>query len=458
MPPPESNALFPTPLAPASLSDAQSQINRLQEMVQHLEGQVKVLSDENASLLQKLGSVGMKSQTPPSLPNPTPGDSADDNDYVGLSTALLKLRQLEMLPVPVVTQSEEAVRAVVLAWLKSIHAPDHGLRYGRALYALGLVPEVIDTLPATANLLARQLSGWWDEKSQSLLVIPPHKEPGGTLIATDPTLAIAYGQLLRFFSTSVFGPDFGKLSTDERLARLAVLGGDASLTRLLYSIANPSAQDNAFSLPPDDPDHPLNQLPTPDFIRQTSVFPLIEGFEFAQTLHSISGWPQLTAAYQRLPESSAEVLDTERYLNETRVPPDPVSLNQKTLDGAGPAWDDRLGQQVLVIYLKRYMDPELAHAAALGWRGDRFVVFADAAGGRGHSFWRVKTPSSEMAKDLRQAFTRAVLQHYGLPEDNPLPTTTPAEERTINVIQDGAGVTLIDTGTQPAAHALQNLK
>ena len=135
MPPPESNALFPTPLAPASLGDAQSQINRLQEMVQHLEGQVKVLSDENASLFQKLGSVGMKSQTPPSLPNPTPGDSADDNDYVGLSTALLKLRQLEMLPVPVVTQSEEAVRAVVLAWLKSIHAPDHGLRYGRALYA-----------------------------------------------------------------------------------------------------------------------------------------------------------------------------------------------------------------------------------------------------------------------------------------------------------------------------------
>jgi hypothetical protein len=52
----------------------------------------------------------------------------------------------------------------------------------------------------------------------------------------------------------------------------------------------------------------------------------------------------------------------------------------------------------------------------------------------------------------------AVLHHYGLPEDTPLPTTTPEEERTINVIQNAASVTLIDAGTQPAAHALQNLK
>ncbi len=40
------------------------------------------------------------------------------------------------------------------------------------------------------------------------------------------------------------------------------------------------------------------------------------GFDFMQSMHSIGGWEQVNATYDRLPTASAEILDPQLYLAE----------------------------------------------------------------------------------------------------------------------------------------------
>lgn len=412
------------PMTPAL--DAKAEIQRLEEMVQHLEEQNKALSEENASLIQKLGSLGMNQKAASPVMEPPATPSAEETDYVALGNDLLKLRELQNLPIPTITSTEDEVRKVMLDWLKRIHAPDHGLREGAALYALGLIPEALDTLGPRAALMARRVTGWYDEKSGTLMVIPPHREPGGALITTEPVLAIAYGNLLHHFGDSLFGPDYARLTSDERHARLGLLGGDAALARFLHSLANPTIPDaNTIVLPLDDPDHPLNQIPVPDYLRQRDLLPMTDGFEFVQTLHSIGGWSQVAGAYQRTPVSTAEIMDSERYLGDTRLEPVPVTVKETQWNGKNPVWDDRMGQHALLLYLKRYLEMQDALTAAATWRGDRFLAYeADGSARRGTAHWHIVTASSAAAKVLQDALRIALLQHYGLPEDAALPLKT----------------------------------
>ena len=454
---PASNPLFPAgAIKPAATGD-KAEIARLEEMVSHLEDQVKALTEENSALIQKLGSLGMKQNAATTVPTEPPGNT-DDADYVGLGSQLLKMRELQELPIATITSTEEEVKAVILAWLRKIHQPNHGQREGDALYALGLIPDTVDTLPARAALLARQLTGWYNAETNTLQVIPPHKEPGGTLITTDPSMAIAYGNLLHHFAENLFGKDYATLTSDERQARHALIGGDAALTRFLRELSNPSAA-NPDALPPDDPDHPLNQIVVPDYLRQREVFPLLAGFEFAQTLHSISGWGQVSAAYKRQPESTAEIMDTERYLGDTRLPPTPVHLEKTIVKGVEPMWDDRLGQHTLMLFLRRYIEPEAAEAAATKWRGDRFIAYPSVPGSsqRGHAFWRIVTNSPEDASALIQAMQTVIRHHYEQPDEAPFPFTTKEGNRTLHLTQDKASITLTDTGSQEMAVALQGL-
>lgn len=446
-----------TPSSPKSLTsgtslmpttpvlDSKAEIARLEEMVEHLEEQNKALTEENTALIQKLGSLGMNTKGAVPAPEPMAAKPDAPADYVALGNDLLKLREVQNLPMPTMTSTEDDVKAAILAWLKKIHAPDHGMREGNALHALGLIPEPIDTIGPRAALMARQITGWYDESSGTMLVIPPHKEPGGTLISTEPPLAIAYGNLLHHFGDQLFGKDFAAMTTDERQARFALLGGDAALTRFLHELVNHSNPDpDTVTLPPDDPDHPLNQILIPDFLRQRDRLPMTEGFEFAQTLHSIAGWPQVAGAYQRPPESTAEIMDSERYLGDTRMPPIPITVKEVKLKGRSPVWDDRLGQHTLLLYLRRYLEPELALPAAAKWRGDRFLVYPGAdSTARGSAHWHIVTSSRQDAQVLLDALRSALLYHYELPEGTPLPHTT-SEGRMLSLTIENQTVTLTD--------------
>jgi hypothetical protein len=140
------------------------------------------------------------------------------------------------------------------------------------------------------------------------------------------------------------------------------------------------------------------------------------------------------------------VLDAERFSAATRLPPSPIQLAATDVSGQKPQWDDRLGQATLHYYLKRFMEPEQAHGAAAGWRGDRLLVYSEGSSPRGSALWCIHATTPEAAKTLQQALRSALLQQHGLPEDTPLPHTSP-EGRTINLTLEAETLYLVDAGS-----------
>lgn len=431
------------------------QITLLEGQVEYLQGQVKALQEENAELLERLGTLGMKHVTggagdKPSTPSLTEGESA--MDYVSLGIDLISLRKVQHVPVPTVPAPQPEVEKLILGWLKKQFPGDQAQRRSRALAALGAIPQAVEILPLQAALMVRQLGGWYDFEKETLFVVEP--EPGSAQPQPDPVMALAYGELLRDYGGKLL-PEGIHLSTDARTAREALLGGDAALMRFLYSLKKPIPV-NPNDLPPEDPDHPFNQVPLPIFLRELQLFPFSRGFEFAQSLHSVGDFKQLSAAYGRPPASCAEVIDPELYLAQN--PPAAMSIDwpDAALAGALPYWDDKLGRFAAFVILKAYNPEEIAFDATKGWRADRHGAWAAEGVQRDHTVWQTAWAGPSDARLFFKAMREVLLQRYDQPLDPGAEATGlefAAQGRFIrlSINRQGTGVLLIDAATNDFA-------
>lgn len=438
--------------------DLQAQIKLLEGQVEYLQGQVGTLQEENSQLLQKLGSLGMKGV--PKMEPVLPGQNEDDGvppDFVGMGIELMKFRQIQALPTPTAGAPLAQVEQAILTWLRKQQPDDEGARWGLAMTALGWIDKPVDPLPVQAALWARQLGGWYDQESGTLMVAEQDPTPGTP--PTDRPLAIAFGQLLREFGGTLFPEENKvKLTTDARLARECLLAGDAGLTRFLFSLQNPTASPTS-DLPAEDPDHPLNQVQAPVFVRELAMFPFRPGFEFAQTLHSAGSFAQLNAAYSRPPQSCAEVIEAERYLENTALPSTRPELAQVVVQGHEPYWDDGLGRFGIYTALRTYNSDEEAGQAARGWQGDRLLAYASPDHQRDHAAWQTLWLSPEQAGLFFKAMRNWLLQRYDVKAttDSPSELTLDTADRHVRLLlnRSGQGVLLLDAATADFAEAMR---
>ena len=102
---------------------------------------------------------------------------------------------------------------------------------------------------------------------------------------------------------------------------------------------------------------------------------LAEGLAFADTLYQQGGWPAVDAAYDRLPESTEQILHPEKYLAEEGPKPVEASV---TVDDLGDGWTERradsVGELGISVWLESSAGPAVAAEAAAGWGGDRAVL------------------------------------------------------------------------------------
>lgn len=438
-------------------SDLLAQIKLLEGQVEYLQGQVGALQDENSQLMQKLGTLGMKGV--PKM-EPAVGVTEEDEppDFVGMGIELMKFRQIQSLPVPTAGVTQSEVEQAILTWLRQQQPNEEGPRFGLALTALGWIDKPVDLLPVKAALWARQLGGWYDQASGTLMVTDQDSTPG--MPPPDRPLAIAFGQLLREFGGTLF-PEAGKvpLTTDERLARECLLAGDAGLTRFLFSLQNPAASP-ASDLPSEDPDHPLNQVQAPVFVRELAMFPFRPGFEFAQTLHSAGSFAQLNAAYSRPPQSCAEIIEAERYLDNSALPSTRPDMGNVTVQDHAPYWDDSLGRFAIYTALRTYNSDEDAGQAARGWQGDRLLAYASPDHKRDHAAWQTMWLSPEQAGLFFKAMRNWLLQRYDVKAttDAPAELVLDTPERHVRLLlnRNGQGVLLLDAATADFAEAMRS--
>lgn len=410
-PPPASGV--PSPASTPPGEDPSRKV--LEEQIAYLEDQVAILRKENSALLDRLATLTQPT-TPAKPPAtacepPSTTDGKESPDFVGIGIELVRTRELQDIPIPTISVDRSVVQKHIAKWLETQFQPGQGLLQGRALAALGAIPEPVDTVALKAQFLSHQIGAWYVPEEQTLYLAGSGELPVG-MEHKENALGLAYGYLFKRFASKLFPPVTAgpPLTLDARLSRDCMLSGDASLTRFLHALKHPETGGGGGV--GEDPDDPSRSVPIPNFLRQIELAAFSAGFDFMQSLHSIGEWEQVNAAYTRVPVAGAEVLDSRLYLGETPFMLMPISPDDFKVEGAAPFWTDTLGPMGTVILLRQHAPEPIAADTAKGWANDRLMAYPSESKGRENAVWQTRWRDSNAADAFFSAMRQALLSRY----------------------------------------------
>ncbi len=258
---------------------------------------------------------------------------------VAATTEVLKetseIRELPILrPVKSGAQSRTEIERMLINNLNEqisaaeMHATEVSFR------KFGLSPSDFQYRPFIIKLLTEQVAGYYDPKGREFhLADWLELEGQKPVMAHELTHALQDQHFnLRRFEKWPHG------DSDAELAVHALIEGDATLAMTLYMAKNPLvALAFSRSLTTGVATEQFNQAPRA--IRESLIFPYMQGMEWATQLYRRGGWTMVSNAFTRLPLSSEQIIHPEKYFNYERpikiALPDVTNLLNagKTADG-----------------------------------------------------------------------------------------------------------------------------
>jgi hypothetical protein len=165
--------------------------------------------------------------------------------------------------------------------------------------------------------------------------------------------------------------------SDAELAAHSLIEGDATLTMTIYMAKNPLvALAFARSLGSSGmSSEQFNQAPRA--LRESLVFPYLQGMEWTRQLYKRGGWNMVSEAFTRLPQSTEQILHPEKYFSYER----PLKVVLPDLRNVlGPNWkridSDVNGEWSYYLILDQFLNsPTESRRAAAGWAGDRYALY-----------------------------------------------------------------------------------
>lgn len=310
---------------------------------------------------------------------------------------------------------ESRSRAELVEYLRAKldeELPEDEARARRDAYAfLGLLPADLDLRQMLLELYTEQVAGFYEPDSTALFVMDD--------LAPEDVHALLMHELVHAVQdqnvdlAALTDPDRGN---DRSSAAQAVIEGQATLVMLEYATEQMTGTAVDLGQVPDFGaqirpalEAMNSQFPAlaraPRVIRETLLFPYVEGAGFVQRL-----W----ADGRRLdPFGDALPLSTEQILRPLAAPPIELGL---TVSPGEVVFDDVLGRLELGVLMEDVLadgargggSPGSAGPAGSGglaeaWDGDRFVLVEDAEGRRG-LVWAVVWES----RQALDRFVRAV--------------------------------------------------
>ncbi len=281
------------------------------------------------------------------------------------------------------------------------------LRYEEiALKAVGLLPDEYPYTEGLIKLYAVQLGGYYDPEVDSLVLANWVPEGLQRMVAVHELAHALQDQ--HFDLERIVGPHIA--ITDEALARLALVEGDAILTSedvIRRERGSPSLQaQGAPTVASIDQmvvnsDKPF-EVESSIALQKLVTFPYQYGGPFAYTLLRRGGYRILDGAYRELPVTTREILHPEVY---------PIQEQRKTLSAAptaNPLFSDRLGEFVVNLLLQEGRVPGVvAQKIASGWRWDSLTLTSDEKG-RYEVAWETVWDSSVGATSFKDAYQGAM--------------------------------------------------
>ncbi len=338
-----------------------------------------------------------------------------------ISEGVAQLRELPLdAPVPHRLLTEEQVRTRFRRVVDELDEAEVEAQR-KALVAFGLASADLDLRELVAALYAEQTAAFYDSKEETFFLIDRELAGGlsGTLVSWMLQRDImgefvAAHELLhalqdRRYDLEAF-LEAEDLDDDERLARRALVEGDATYWGMAFSLRGMSASMNDIEVPREDLVASADGeafARAPRLLQEQLLFPYLDGLAFIQELSGLS-----ETVWARPPRSTEQVLHPERYLD------DDLPLVVRLVAPLPGGWDlvheETLGELGLRALLARdeELEREARERAARGWGGDRYRVLErrrdEALAPDLAVVWAVEMDSERDARELAGALRGAL--------------------------------------------------
>ena len=194
-----------------------------------------------------------------------------------------------------------------------------------SLRKFGLAPNDFEYRSNIIKLLTEQVAGYYDPKAQEFYLADWLELEGQKpVMAHELTHALQDQHFnLRRFEKWPHG------DSDAELAVHALVEGDATLAMTVYMARNPLvALAFSRSLTTGVATEQFDKMPRA--MRESLIFPYLQGSEWATQLYRKGGWSEVSNAFTKLPLSTEQILHADKYYKYERpikiVLPDVTSL------------------------------------------------------------------------------------------------------------------------------------
>ena len=258
--------------------------------------------------------TGPRLHAPTAAPSATPAPSQDVTAiYEAIEAQVVAIRGLTpKRPVERKVLDEAQLRATLTEQFDADTPPEYVAANERLYKAMGLMPQDGDLRQLTLDLLSAGVAGFYRNDQDNLYVISRSGGLGGN---EKITFAHEYDHALQDQTWTVFTDQDGVLDrTDWIMARQATFEGDATLLMTQWAIANLTpAELQDLVTAGTDPDQAAVMARVPAIMRETLLFPYTTGAAFVQGQYGQGDWAAVDAMYDRMPESTEQILHPEKY-------------------------------------------------------------------------------------------------------------------------------------------------
>ncbi len=252
--------------------------------------------------------------------------SADQIDQIGRIVTGLRSLQFGDAPTPEFLDDQQLTSRLTKEVRKDYDAEEARLD-ARLLATLGAVPDDIDLVALQTELLSNQVAGFYDPDTGELVV---RRDGSGDGLTPSAQSTLAHELEHALADQALELPVEVTENTDEAdaaLAALAVVEGDATLTQQQFTIVGLNLSEQlGLSADPDALAAQRQLDDVPHYLAQSLQFPYLAGLRFTCARYIAGGWDAVDALYGKLPTTSAEILDPQRYGTGAVDPRDPGEL------------------------------------------------------------------------------------------------------------------------------------
>jgi hypothetical protein len=318
--------------------------------------------------------------------------------------------------------------------------------YGKIVQKLGLYrgPEIKDFEGTMKSVMTSQAGAYYDPQTKTFYVLLEGLPE--MMLGAFYAHELHHGLQDQYFDLEKYmGMRQGNrtLDSDQRMARQAVVEGEATYIMSLWTIKSmmqdtptrevmstvvrmqsqmDMAQMKQMMQQPQMKELVGEQVKDsieasadiPAFILESLLGAYLKGLNFVFQVEA-GGWAAVEKLYRDAPpESTEQVLHPEKWLaREAPVDIEWPSLGDPQLKNFEVLDNDVLGELLWRVVFKEHgLDAATADAVAAGWNGDRYLVLKEKSSDELLLLWRTSWDSATEAKEFADAYTKLLAVKY----------------------------------------------